>query len=71
MAQGGTQEGVPLKTVGGGDSGKRQDGEPQTGAREVGGSRGRWRGPSESCTLGNTEGRSADAPGAPIPERQV
>lgn len=40
MAQGGTQEGVPLKTVGGGDSGKRQDGQPQLRARAVSGEPG-------------------------------
>lgn len=36
--------------------------EPQSGAREVVGSQGRWQGPAESCALGGTEGRVGRRP---------
>ena len=54
--------GGPAEDCWGGDSGKRQDGEPQPGAREVRGSRGRWQGPAESCMLGDTEERVGSCP---------
>lgn len=68
MVQGGAQEGVPLKTLGGGLG--RLDGKPQAGAREVGWEPGRVVGDPRRAAHWRHRGASADAPRAPTPARQ-
>lgn len=67
MAQGGTQEGVLLKTVEGG----RKDGQPQAGAQEVRGGPGSgWLRTLGELLTGGHRGALADVPEHPSQRRQ-